>query len=213
MSDVLVVVAVLAAYNVIVNEVLANTYHGLVALATTALLWELARRAGLRPDDLGLDRAHLFRGLAWGSVVSGVIVAVIALVATVPATRENLDDDSVGAMAVGSLLWELIVRIPLVTAAFEEFAFRAVLLGLLLGVLTPRVAIVLQAVLFGLWHVLPTHGPGSTWAEVAVAVGFTTVAGLLFAFVRIRSSSLAAPVLVHGATNATTMLAAWIVAR
>ena len=46
---------------------------------------------------------------------------------------------------------------------------------------------------------------------VAGAVGVTFVAGLLFAWLRLRSGSLLAPVLAHVATNGLGLAVAWVV--
>lgn len=205
------VVVVLAGYNALVNEVLPSAFDGVAAVVTAGLLWWVAARAGLDAAALGLARDRVRSGLVWGGSVSALVVAVIAVLGVVPATRSNFEDDAIGALEVSSLVWETAVRIPAVTAGFEEFAFRGVLFGLLVLTMSVRRAAIVQAVLFGLWHVLPTHGPDSSWGEVAVAVGFTAAAGIGFAFLQWRSRSLLAPWLVHTATNSATMLTAWLV--
>jgi len=205
------VVATLVAYNAIVNEALPAAWHGVAAALTALLLWWVARRAGLDGEAIGLSRSRVRSGLLWGAAASAVVVAGIATLAAIPATRSSFEEASIGAMESSSLVWETVVRIPTVTAGFEEFAFRGVLLGVLLLAMSLRWAVVVQAVLFGLWHVLPTHGPGSSWGEVVVAVGFTAIAGVVFAVLRQRSQSLLAPWLLHTATNSVTMLAAWLV--
>jgi membrane protease YdiL (CAAX protease family) len=85
------------------------------------------------------------------------------------------------------------------------------------------VATLASACLFGLWHVLPaldlarthtsvrgaaTAGPGRVVITVLVTVGFTTIAGVVFAELRRRSGSLVAPIGRHWATNGLGVLAA-----
>lgn len=210
-ASILAVVATLAAYNALVNEALPAAWHGVAAALAALVLWWIARRAGLDGEALGLARSRIRSGLRWGAAASGAVVAGIATLAALPTTRSNFEDASIGAMDRSSLVWEMAVRIPTVTAGFEELAFRGVLLGVLLLAVPLRWAVVIQAVLFGLWHVLPTHGPGVSWGEIVVAVGFTAVAGVVFAVLRLRSRSLLAPWLLHTATNSATMLAAWLV--
>lgn len=205
------VVATLVAYNTVVNEALPTTVHGVAAALTALLLWWIAGRAGIDGEVMGLGRSQVRSGLLWGAGASTIVVAGIASLGAFTATRSNFEDASIGAMDGSSLIWEVGVRIPIVTAGFEEFAFRGVLLSVLALAMTARWAVVVQAVLFGLWHVLPTHGPGVSWGEVVIAVGFTAIAGVVFATLRQRSRSLVAPWLLHTATNSTTMLTAWLV--
>lgn len=205
------VIALLAAYNALVNEVLPEAVHGVAAACTGLLLWRVGRRAGLSADAVGVGRDGVRAGVGWGLATAAAVVVAIAVIGTLPATQSNFEDASVGALELPSVLWEVAIRIPTVTAGFEEFAFRGVLFALLVLVMPVRRAAIVQAALFGLWHVLPTHGPGSTWADVALAVGFTSVAGIVFAALRWRSGSVIAPLLLHTATNGATLVTAWLV--
>ena len=82
-----------------------------------------------------------------------------------------------------------------------------------------------MSALFGLWHVQPTlatmgdnpavsGAAGSTAARVLVvlgAVAVTSAGGLVFAWLRLRSRSLLAPVIAHAATNGLGLAVAWVV--
>ena len=87
------------------------------------------------------------------------------------------------------------------------------LLGLLRRRLPTWPAVVVSAVLFGLWHVDGVlhrhHGPGLVAAVVGTVLA-TTLAGLGFAWLRVRSDSLVAPVLAHWATNSLAFVVAWV---
>ena len=48
---------------------------------------------------------------------------------------------------------------------------------------------------------------------MAGAVVVTFLAGLVFAWLRLRSRSLVAPVLAHVATNGLALVAAWVLAH
>jgi uncharacterized protein len=75
--------------------------------------------------------------------------------------------------------------------------------------------------LFGAWHVLPTidHYQGNpagalvadsstaSWLAVSATMLSTTRAGAVFTWLRLRSHSLLAPVLVHAALNTSAHLA------
>ena len=80
--------------------------------------------------------------------------------------------------------------------------------------------------LFGLWHILPgiealesspaadlAAGWAATIAEVAGQVIITVIAGAGFAWLRLGSTSIAAPVLAHWAINGTAYIAGWLVVR
>jgi membrane protease YdiL (CAAX protease family) len=121
--------------------------------------------------------------------------------------------------------YQVVVRIPLGTVVLEEVAFRGVLLGLITRRAGLRAGVVWSSALFGLWHVLPSMGldgvnpvadgvfDGSTGAVLAVvaAVVGTGLAGLVFTFLRLRSGSLVAPMLLHTATNSASFAVAWLV--
>jgi membrane protease YdiL (CAAX protease family) len=83
--------------------------------------------------------------------------------------------------------------------------------------------IAVTSAVFGIWHVRPTAGalrvnglaggPGKTTAAVGSGVAATAAGGVLLSWLRLRSGSLAAPILLHLATNCGGALTAWAVAR
>jgi uncharacterized protein len=93
-----------------------------------------------------------------------------------------------------------------------------VLLAALARLLSLPAATVASSAVFGIWHIRPTlsalaandlvHGPGPTSAAVLLACLWTTAAGVLFTWLRLRSGSLLAPALFHLGTNALGTLAA-----
>ena len=165
-------------------------------------------------------------GVRYGAAAFGAVGLVVLLAAVVPLTQPMLHD-SRGDITAGRLLYELTVVVVLLTAIPEEFAFRGVLLGSATALWGPRRATWVTALLFGLWHIQPTLqtmsdnravGAASTQvagqvALVGGAVVVTSVAGLAFAWLRLRSRSLVAPVLAHVATNGLALVAAWTVAH
>jgi len=140
----------------------------------------------------------------------------------IPATNGFLHDSR--AQISGSrMLYELAVSILLLTAIPEEFAFRGVLLGSALRLWGPWRASLITSVLFGLWHIAPTlhtmrdnHAVAGLTASIAGqslvvlgSIAVTFVAGLIFCWLRLRSSSLLAPVMAHFATNGLALAVAW----
>ena len=194
------------------------------ATLMTAALVGVAWSCRVTPADLGLRSADAGRGLRYGGAAFAVVLVVLAAAAAVPATSGFLHDDR-GRIAAAQLTHELLVDVLLLTAIPEEFAFRGVLLGSGAALWGPRRAALVVSALFGLWHVQPTlatmgdnpavggasASPVGRLLVVAGAVGVTFVAGLLFAWLRLRSRSLLAPVLAHVATNGLGLAVAWVV--
>ncbi|HJX42544.1 MAG TPA: CPBP family intramembrane glutamic endopeptidase, partial [Geodermatophilus sp.] len=142
----------------------------------------------------------------------------LALASAVPGLRPLLADARVAGLDGGEIASRVLVGIPLGTVLWEEVAFRGVLLAALLRVTSSRAAVATSAAVFGIWHVRPTIGAvtandlpgGPVLQAAAVTLGClaTGVAGVLFVWLRQRSGSLLAPVLLHLATNDLGVLAA-----
>jgi membrane protease YdiL (CAAX protease family) len=184
-----------------------------LALVAGFVLWA-RRRIGLSWVDLGLDPASVRRGIRYGAGAALVIGAVIVRALATPVAQSLFESSSVtGASNVEQLLTPLLI-IPVGTVLFEEIIFRSVLLGALLRESSRRAAVITSAVAFGLWHILPAvHSASGASAAHALGVvvgtvAITTVAGIGFAWLRLRSGSLVAPVLAHIATNSLAFAAA-----
>lgn len=189
----------------------------LVGAALAAVIG--ARSRGYAPRELGLARADALAGLRLGGGLALVIVAGVTVVALVPWTHGFFEDDRFDDVSGGEALYEVLVRIPFVTALGEELLFRSVLLAVLLVATSPVRAVVAQSLAFGLWHVLTTIGDLdgneitadlSGWESALGVVGVVVVTGLAaagFAYLRLRSASIVAPWLVHTAFNASAFVA------
>jgi len=212
---------------VLVLFTVGRTFHLLgpegigVGLLITALLL-IAWGTGATATDLGLGRSDLWAGLAYGAGACGVVLLVLVVAAVIPATNGFLHD-SRAQIDGGRLLFELGVPIVLLTAVPEELAFRGVLLGSALKLWGPWRASLITSALFGLWHIAPTLGTmsdnhefrgaaASVGGEILLVLGaiaVTTVAGLVFCWLRLRSKSLIAPIMAHAATNGLALTVAW----
>lgn len=205
-------VPVLASYNNVVLTALPGYPHSYVPanLAATGLALLAARGAGLTTRELGLAAQDALPGLRLGAAAALAVAAGYVLALALPATRPLLADARLAGLGSGAVAFDVLVRIPLGTVLWEEVAFRGVLLAALVRWVAMPWALAASAVLFGIWHIRPTaealadnglaQGPAAA-AAVAAAVGFTAVAGALFAVLRLRSGSLLAPALLHLATN------------
>lgn len=192
-------------------------------VAGFAVVGALSR--GYTVSDLALSPGSVASGVRWGMISAGVIIAGVILVAVVPITRRFFSDDRFANISGGEVLYETAFRIPVVTALTEEILFRSVLLGILLTLAATQRAVLIQALLFGLWHVVTTLGDLSgndvtgsltTWGRVGAVVATvvaTGAAGVFFGWLRVRSGSVVAPWIAHVSFNAATFLAGVVVVR
>lgn len=191
-----------------------------VNLAAGAALVVVARRGGATADDLAVRRDGLGPGVALGALLAGIILVGILLGALLPATRGWFEDDRAAGIGVPGLLYQVLLRIPVGTALFEEVAFRGVLVGLGRRIWSRHRGTTAAATLFGLWHIAPSltfAGANPTAGDlpaplvVAVAVAATALAGWVLTHLRDRRRSLAVPVVVHAAANMAAFTAAWVI--
>jgi uncharacterized protein len=209
------------AWSVIANLVVGDLGYAPRNLLLTTGLLLLAYLVGWNRADIGFDGAMVQRGLRWGlaatAAIGTVVLAAFFLATEVPALSGLLSDDR-AALSSGSLVAAVAWKIPIGTVLFEEVLFRGVLLKAAMRRHRTTVAVALTSVVFGLWHIAPTIvglqangvAPGSTGGIGAIVgtVAVTTVAGVAFSWLRLRTGSLVAPVLAHWATNAFGLLAA-----
>lgn len=216
----LVVTLVLtAAVNVVRSEWVPDLFDPWITIALGVAIAGVALAASMTADELGLARSSVGSGLRWGLGVVAVIAVGLAIAVLVPGLNDLLDDDRAD-IALRSMLWRVLVVIPVATVLVEELLFRGVLLGLLQRLLSPVRALVTCAVVFGLWHLLPVWRGGGAGDLAGGSIGAvagtfvaTFVAGLGFGWLRQRSGSLVAPICAHIGTNSLTFAAAWLVAR
>ena len=216
----LALVLVLVAWNnVVVTRLPGYPATYVTANVTAAGLLLLAARAvGLSWQELGLARRRLRAGAGWGGTCVGLVAAGYLAALAVPAVRPLLADARTAGLDGADLAWRVLIRIPLGTVLWEEVAFRGVLLAALARLLSLRAAVAISAAVFGVWHVRPTlsalavndlaNGPLLTGLAVLLGCLVTALAGLVLAWLRLRSGSLLAPTLLHLATNSLGTLAA-----
>lgn len=213
----------LAVWNNVTNRVPGfQRVYVPVNLALAAALVALGRRLGLSWAALGLGGAGLGRGLAVGAGLAVLVAAAYAAALASPRLRPLLADGRVAGLGPRAVAFGALVRIPLGTVATEELAFRAVLLAVWSAQQPVGVAVICSSAVFGLWHVVPTlelldangvRGRGPRVRAVAGAVVATAVAGAGLCALRLLTGSLAAPVLVHLATNSVGLIASSLATR
>ncbi|TLF82644.1 CPBP family intramembrane glutamic endopeptidase [Nocardia cyriacigeorgica] len=144
------------------------------------------------------------RGRRYGLGSAGIVAAGYGAALAIPAVRRELAERPDRAPEVSTAEW-VGIHIPLGTVYSEELIFRATLEPLLDKTFGPRIATLLGATTFGLWHIAPARATGE---NVAVTVGATAAAGALFGLLRRCTDSATAPALLHWAINAGGALAA-----
>jgi membrane protease YdiL (CAAX protease family) len=191
------------------------------ACATGAAL-SAAAASGLTPADMGFGREEWLPGRL-GAWAAATVAAGWLVIAAVPATRPVLNDKRITSITGRAVAYQAVIRIPIGTVLWEEAAFRGVLQAALRRVMPETATIVVTSAVFGIWHIRPTlqalrvNGLASDHrkavARVAAGAAATAAGGALLSWLRARSGSLTAPVLLHLATNSGGMAAAWAVAR
>ena len=216
------VAAGLAAYNNLAGRHRWHErWYPAANLAATGILLAAAAASGLTAGELGTRRDRLTAGLRTAAPPVLALAGGWVILAAVPAARPVLGDRRITGLTGRGVAYQVLVRIPVGTAAWEEAAFRGVLQAALRRVLPGPAAIAVTSAVFGLWHIRPTADAlrvnqiaatrRAALGPVAAAVAATAAAGLLLSGLRERSGSLAAPMLVHLTANSGAVLAAWAV--
>jgi membrane protease YdiL (CAAX protease family) len=224
----LVVILALILVNVVNNRLAPQSHYFLWAIAGSVLFLAIGLLDGNSLQDMGLGFTFLLPGLIWAAISIGVVTAVYVIGALFKKTRRAFHDERIRELSAGRLVFQALIEVPFGTVLFEEIAFRAVVFSMLarrFGVVT---AIVTSALLFGIWHVLPSVGThernpalGSVVGEgrwgnflaIAASVLTTTIAGVVFTLMRIVSGSVIAPMGLHWATNGLGYAFSWVLIR
>ncbi|AGP31942.1 CPBP family intramembrane glutamic endopeptidase [Corynebacterium terpenotabidum] len=222
-TDIISVVAVimgLATINVTAHLTSLSTVAAVVPVGVACLL-VIAKARGMSWTDLGLGRAHISKGLTWGTGAVLLVAAVIALALAIPATRGFFFNESYASLRTA--LIAALVIIPLQTVLPEELAFRGLLHGRLKSMGGTKAVFIGGSILFGLWHVASSlsltatnvgltamlgSGTAAQWIGVGLAVIATAGAGLGLTWLRHHTNSVLAPIGLHWALNAVGAMAA-----
>jgi membrane protease YdiL (CAAX protease family) len=206
------VVVTLLVGNILSNRVMPAALYVPTNLMTAAVVMFIARRL-VTPYDMGMT--NWARGARWGFAVTLAGLSIYLGALLTPGLDELFHDRRVDG-GVARLFYEVFVRIPLGTVLLEEIAFRGALPAIFAKYMSTFRAVVFSSALFGLWHVLPSlnladvnplfegllgTGLAGKLGGVAIAVIGTFLLGLWMCFLRYRSGSILAPIIVHVASN------------
>ncbi len=218
-------VALLVVWGNLVNYFVQPTLPGgdwaAVAwgLSLAAVSLGFARLIGLRRADLGLvvgDVPGVAVAGAIGLVAAGIGVIVLRVGPIVggPVQYQPLFSTTAPELAA-----HMAFFLPLAAAIPEELAFRGTLLAGLRRTNGVRAAVIGSSVVFASWHVfvvwvtiLQTSLANSAlaWLAGAAALLFVAVGGAALAFLRLRSRTIAAPILAHWTFDATLLVGLWV---
>ncbi|HUL26316.1 MAG TPA: CPBP family intramembrane glutamic endopeptidase [Streptosporangiaceae bacterium] len=217
-------VATVAALDLLAHRIDHQAGRTAARYGAAVALLGIARAAGVSWAGLGLGRGDLGSGMRTGLVAGGCAAAAVLAAAALPATRGFLLDERAagrGGLASG------LARITFAAVPPEELSYRSALLGIWLGDGTRAGAVAWSSALFGVSHILPTlstmsqtaldrhlaRRPLRQAAFVAGNVVATSAAGAVFAWLRLRSGSVAAPLLAHAALNDSALIAGRVAHR
>jgi len=222
---------------VIVALVVINIVNNRLAPQTHYLLWTFGGSVGLLAfglldgntwTDKGFGWQYLVPGLIWAGICIGGVTAVYLVGSAFKRTRAAFHDERMGELTGARLMFQALIEVPFGTVLFEEIAFRAVLLSMLIRREGMVFGVIVSSLLFGLWHILPSIGTheqnpalGSVVGgglrgnilAVALSVLTTSIAGVVFAALRLVSGSVLAPMGLHWATNGLGYAFSWILIR
>jgi membrane protease YdiL (CAAX protease family) len=177
---------------------------------------------------MGFGWAYLLPGLVWAGICIGGVTAVYLVGSAFRRTRTAFHDERMSELTGGRLMFQALIEVPFGTVLFEEIAFRAVLFSMLVRREGLLIGVIVSSLLFGLWHILPsigTHEQNPALGSVVggglrgniLAVGLsvltTSIAGVLFAGLRLVSGSVLAPMGLHWATNGLGYAFSWVLIR
>ncbi|MDO8306775.1 MAG: CPBP family intramembrane metalloprotease [Actinomycetota bacterium] len=223
-----VVIGLLLLLNVVNNRVAPQTHYLLWSFGGSVALLALGLLDGNSWTDMGLGWEYLLPGLIWAGACIGGVTAVYLIGSAFRRTRIAFHDERMTSLSGGRMVFQALVEVPFGTVLLEEIAFRAVLLSMLTRRYGLVWGLVISSILFGLWHVLPSIGTheqnpalGSVVGEgrrgnilaVALSVLTTSIAGVLFAGLRLLSGSVLAPMGFHWATNGLGYAFSWLLIR
>lgn len=194
--------------------VVAGLALGVVSVA-------FAKWMALGASDIGLRGDHLRGGLlgaTFGTVAA--LVAVAMLRGVVPLlTGRPIDYSPLTTVTGIGLAQHVAFFLPLGDVVPEEVAFRGVLLGALRRAYRPLAALVASGAVFALWHVvvvyqtldLTTVGWPSPWFVPSLVGALLAVlaGGVVFAWLRSYTRSLATTVAAHWLFNAVLLWGLW----
>ena len=211
-------IVLILLYGTVLAKLVPRKFHMILNLGIAITAITLGFGFGLTPRDMGISVYTITSGILIAAAASLVIAIMTLIIAIIPPLRKYFLGDNLSSASGRLIAFEAGIRIPFSTALIEEVLFRGVLLGLLLIHYPTLIALLYSSAIFGLWHIFPTiktlEQTDATaravqtkkhrmYGGVVATVTITSVAGLLFGYLRILAGSIVAPWLLHWTINAS----------
>jgi membrane protease YdiL (CAAX protease family) len=151
-------------------------------------LWTFARFKSIQPVAVPVL-------VVFALALNVIIDVLLGLLQQLPALKHTFDvyDQLAGFITGGSFTLSLLA-VGIVGPIFEELLFRGLIFGELRKISTVRLALVIQALLFGIYHMNTVQGT------------YAFVIGLLLGYVYYRSNSIWAPIIMHISINSSSVV-------
>lgn len=148
-------------------------------------------------DDIGLSRMQPFIRLVLLALSCYVILALSQVTASfVYRLSEGLPINGSFFRQVFDLSGDIPSLLLSIPSAFEEVAFRGIVLTVFLSKYSERKSIIFSSLGFGLMHLLNlTNGADLVWVMGQVVWAFTI--GFFYGYIFVRTRSLLPPMIVH----------------
>lgn len=223
-----VLLALMVIFNVVSNRVAPPAHYLSWALGASVLFIAVGLLDGASFTDMGLGWGTLLPGVVWAAVSIGGVALVYAIGSSFRKTRSAFHDERMQRLTGSRMAFQALIEVPFGTVLVEEIAFRAVLFAMLARRFGFVWALVISALLFGLWHILPSIGTHESNPALGSVVGSgrrgqvlavlgsvlaTSVAGVVFTMMRVVSGSVLAPMGLHWATNGWGYAFSWVMIR
>ena len=194
-----------------------------LALLALLLAWAIAP-ARFSAQEIGLEPKNAVGSAAFGVALSvlAAVPPVLFIVLAPIITGDPVEAPDITERSGAGMAYFLAFRQPVGTALFEEVAFRGVLYAAWHRAGGDRLAMLATALAFSLWHVVITSrsvaesgvvdGPVLVAAGVVVSLGGLFMGGLIFAYLRWHTRSIAAPVMAHWLIVALMSVTVWAMA-
>lgn len=203
-------------YGFLLSRLIPRKFHAISNLSASIVGLLIALNFGLSAVEIGISFDYILRGVVVAIIFSALVLMSILVLATIPALHKYfLSQTSILKSDLSEVIYETIFRIPMVTALFEEFIFRGLLLALFLQYYSRLHAVLFSSIVFGLWHVFPAinnmnqnhykKNNSNTLQSNSFIAGnvlITGTVGALFSWLRLISGSILAPWLLHWTINA-----------
>ncbi len=206
---------------VVLSAVMLMPAIGVVA--TRLITREGFKDFGLKPHLKGNVRYYL---AAWFGPALLIILGAILYFVIFPAQFDpsmsqitaqyaaqgiTLPDGSMTAIFISQLMLGIFLSplLNIITTSGEEIGWRGYLLPKLMEHYSPRIAIVISGIIWGLWHApiiamghnYGTGYPSAPWGGILAMVVFCLFIGSFFSFLAIRTKSFMPAAIAHGSLN------------